>query len=144
MREAAHLIQRKRLRAVVDRGREQEEERDRETMRDHEENDATRADDTTGGDAEERIAHVHDRAVTDHLLEVALGDGDEADDQDVTNDGEPSERVSPVGESVGEQREGNLDEAVHAEFFQDAGVEHRGGARRSTVTEGRPRVERPE
>lgn len=118
MREAAHLIHGEGLRAVVNRGGEQEEERDGETMGDHEENDATRADDTTGGDAEERIAHVHDRAVTDHLLEVALGDGDEADDQDVADDGEPSERVSPVGESVGEQREGDLDEAVDAEFFR--------------------------
>ena len=29
--------------------------------------------------------------------------------------------MGPVGESIGEQREGDLDEAVDTEFFQDAG-----------------------
>ena len=94
---------------MVDRGREEKEESDGETVGDHEQDDAARADDAAGGDAEERVAHMHDRTVTDHLLEIPLGNGDEADHEDVTDDGEPGERVGPVGEAVRQQRQGDLD-----------------------------------
>jgi len=83
-------------------------------------------------------------AVTDHLLQVALGDSDEADDEDVADDRQPSERVRPVRKTGGKQRECNLDEAVEAEFLEHTGVEHRGGAGRGAVAERGPGVERPE
>jgi hypothetical protein len=142
--EATHFVEVEGLRAVIDAGRKEEHQRDGKTVGDHHEDHAARAGGGERRDAEEGVAHVHDRAVTDHLLEVALGDGDETDDEQVAGDGEPGERHGPVGGTEREERNGDLDETVEAEFFEHTGVEHRGGTGRGTVTERSPRMEGPE
>ena len=101
--EAAHLGQIERLRAVVDARRQQEQQRHRQTVPDHEHHHAPGAEHRQAGDAEEGVAHVHDRAVADHLLEVALGHGDEADHQHVAQR-KPGQQAGPRGVDAGQPR----------------------------------------
>ncbi len=142
--EPAHLRHLEGARAVVDAGGQQEEQRHRQAVRDHEEHHAAGADGRKRRDAEEAIAHVHHRAVTQHLLEVALGHRHEADDQHVADRGEQRQLPRPVRGAERQQREGDLDEAVEAELLEHAGVQHGGRARGRAVAQRGPGVERPE
>jgi hypothetical protein len=87
---------------------------------------------------------VHHRAVSDHLLQVALRHRHEPDHDDVADAGQRGQVVAPVQGAEREQRQRDLDEAVEPELLQDAGMEHRGRARRGPVAERRPGMERPE
>ena len=129
---------------MIDRGRKQEEQRDGKAVRHHHQHDAADAERRAGRDAEERVAHVHHGAVTDHLLEVALRDRNEADDQDVADDREPCERAGPVQETGGQQRKRDLDQAVETELLEHARVQHRVRTRRCAVAERRPGVKGPQ
>ena len=110
-------------------------------MGDHHQDHAADADDVEGGDAEKRVTHVHNRAVTDHLFQIALGDGDETDVEHVAADREQGQPTGPVSDAQGQQGRGDLHQAVETELLQHTGMEHGGGAGRGTVAKRRPSVE---
>jgi hypothetical protein len=74
------------------------------------------------------------------MIQVALAHGHRAA-QDHVAQAEGRDDVSPALRLVGHQRQGDAEQAVEAEFFEHAGVNH-GRARRSrAVTQRRPGVE---
>ncbi len=98
-------------------------------------------DDARGADREYDVAHVVDRGVGDHPLEVGLGQGDQGavqDGHDAHHDDDPR----PVPPRVGQHRHPDAHEPVGAHLQQHPG-QHRGADRRGVGVCGRqPGVER--
>jgi len=86
----------------------------------------------------------HDRAVTDHLLQVALRHCHQPDHEHVAPDRQAGEPMVPGRCASRQQGQRELNQAVQAELLQDAGMQHRRGARRRAVAERRPGMEWPE
>ena len=59
-------------------------------------------------------------------------------------DEQNEQHVGPRFRSFGQERQGDADQAVEAEFFQHAGVEHGRGRGRGGISRRRPGVERKE
>ena len=82
-------------------------------------------------------------------VEALLGDGDEADPEDVAEQ-QDEQRGEPGVEALGHQRDGEAEQAVEAEFLQHAGVQHGDRGRgagiggRGPGVEGEERDERAE
>ena len=92
---------------------------------------------------EENVTHVHHARITEHPIEPLLRDRDQADIDDVAEQEHDQERV-PVLRALGQEREGEAQQTVEAEFLEHARVQHRGRRRRGGVGFRRPGVKRKE
>ena len=117
-----------RVAALVEDADEEEERAGREAVVDHLEDRALERHRREGADSQDDEAEVRHRGVGHEPLHVVLGIGDEGavDDADDAEDPEPG-RV--VHGRLGEERQGEAQEAVHAELQQDAGEDDRAGRR---------------
>ena len=84
-----------------------------------------------------------DGAPREQLLEVALREADQADEDDV-GDGEPEEPGAKRAAGDVEAAEAEEDNTVEAELLEGAGVEHRDWGRRGGVARRGPGMEREE
>ena len=88
-------------------------------------------------------AHVRHAGIADEPVEILLAHGDPAAINEVAQ-AEPREDLHPALRGVGQQRQSDANQAVEAEFFQHAGMEHGGGGGGRAVAQRRPGVKRPE
>ena len=87
---------------------------------------------------------MHDACVTKHKIELALGDGDEANVEDVSEHQDKQERVELRGELRRKDGSHQTQDAVKAELLEHAGVQHRGRSRGRRIGLRSPRVKRKE
>ena len=71
---------------------------------------------------------MHDAGVAEHGVDFLLGDGDEADEEDITDEENDEKVLDPFG-AVAEREhgDGDAEETVEAEFLEDPGVQHGDG-----------------
>ena len=68
---------------------------------------------------------MHDAGVAEHGIDLFLGDGDEANEEDVADEEDDEEVLDPFG-AVAEREhgDGDAEETVEPEFLKDSGVQH--------------------
>ena len=121
--DASHLIQLKRVGAVVGGTHEEEQAGANQAVADHLQHGATGAQGTEAAHADQHEAHVADRAVGDLSLEVALGEGGEGGVNDVHHPQHDQQwgelRVGRWQQFTVEAQQG-----IAAHLQQDAGQQH--------------------
>ena len=85
-RQPAHRVEVERGDAFADFAGEAEKESNGKPMGKHQNGGAGGAEDVGAGDAEKNVAHVHDAGVTEHPIEAALRNRDQADVDDVAQE----------------------------------------------------------
>ena len=140
--ELAEISELARMGALVNHAaNDGEEQTGNHAMRKHLEHGSGDGRRIGGGETEEHEAHVAHARVADDEFKIVLHEGDEASVENA-DDGEGGDGRLPKGETDGEERHGDTEATVGAEFHDDTGEEHRGGGGRGDVTGGRPRMER--
>ena len=139
--DAAEFRKFQRAGSLADFPAEGEKESNGQAMAEKHERRAGEADDIESGEAEENVAHVHHARVAEHGIELALGNRDIPNIEDISGNQDEKERQEGLNR-LGKDRRRDANEAVETKFFQNAGVEHRGGSRSTGVGLRRPGVER--
>ena len=120
-----------------------ESQRREQSVRDHHEHGAGHADQAQARDAEKYESHVRHARIAEEEVEVFLAHRNQAAVEEVAQC-EEREEVQPRFRAIRDQRQRDADEAQQTEFFQDAGMEHRGCRRGGTVAQRRPGMKGPE
>ena len=129
------------LRLLVDVADLREEEREHDAVRHHVGDRTAHTHDVQCREAEQNVAHVGDRGIRDHILDVALRKRDVGCIDDVDHR-EHGDQGSPELCPERQDEEADADERVAPNLFQHARVDHRDRRRCARIAVGRPDVER--
>jgi len=73
------------------------------------------------GDAKKNVTHVHHARITEHPIEPLLGNCDEADVNDVSEE-QDDEQSRPVSRSLRQKGNSQTQKTVQAKFFQHSSM----------------------
>ena len=141
LQHAAEPVDLERVVALLHRAGEEEQHAGDQAVGDHAEDRGVDAERGQRGDAEHHEAHVRHRGEGDQALHVGLGEAAERAVDDADH-GQQADPRRPLLRRLGQDRDGDADEAVRAELQQDRGQDHRALRRRLGVGVGQPGVER--
>src|SRR5207302_9706764 len=105
--EPAEIVEQQRAGALPNFSREAEEQRDRNSVRENQQRRAIRSEQSSAGDPEKNVTHVHHARIAEHPIEALLRDRDKPG-------------VNEVAEKEREQKRGPLLRALRQERERDA------------------------
>ncbi|SST07641.1 Uncharacterised protein [Acinetobacter baumannii] len=139
--QAAHLAHVAGMQALVELAAEDEQRRGGEAVGDHLHHHALQRYLAAGVDADHHEAHVRNAGVGDQALDVGLREGQQGTVEDA-DDAEPHGDRREFRRGVGEQRQGEADQAVGGGLQEDAGEVHGAGGGRLGVGVRQPGMHR--